>query len=104
MAISAYPRFEHFNRTLLVLLGCFSFLSAKTIVVNNQALDAKDSHPGTEAQPLKTIQAAAMLAQPGDVVLEKPVMSGKLWFQKPCSATSTPIVTLFTATGQMRLT
>ncbi len=45
--------------------------SGKTFVVDNRAANASDKNPGTEAQPLKTIQAGANLAQPGDTVLVK---------------------------------
>jgi len=54
---------------LLFVTGCFTTINAKTIVVNNQAINASDQNPGTEAQPLKTIQAGADLAQPGDTIL-----------------------------------
>jgi len=40
-----------------------------TWVVNNQAPGAADDNPGTEEKPLRTIQAAADRAQPGDTVL-----------------------------------
>ena len=55
-------------------LSCLLFalplsLSARTLVVNNQSPAAGDSNPGTEARPLRTINAAAQLAEPGDTVL-----------------------------------
>ena len=43
--------------------------SGKTYVVNNRSADASDDNPGTAAKPLKTIQAAANRAQPGDTIL-----------------------------------
>jgi len=43
----------------------------KTYVVNNRAANASDDNPGAEALPLKTIQAAADRARPGDTVLVK---------------------------------
>jgi len=43
----------------------------RTYVVNNCAAGASDNNPATEAKPLKTIQAGANLAQPGDTVLVK---------------------------------
>jgi alpha-N-arabinofuranosidase len=54
-----------------VLLTSWSAISAanRTYIVNNEAPNASDDHPGTEALPLKTIQAGANLAQPGDTVL-----------------------------------
>ena len=45
--------------------------TSNTFVVNNQAANASDKNPGTKAQPLKTIQAGANRAQPGDTVLVK---------------------------------
>lgn len=39
------------------------------IIVNQQHPDASDQNPGTEAQPLRTIQAAAERAYPGDTIL-----------------------------------
>ncbi len=44
-------------------------LLARTIVVNGTSAAADDEHAGTESQPLKTINRAAQLAQPGDTVL-----------------------------------
>ncbi len=54
-----------------VLLTSWSAISAanRTYIVNNEAPNASDDHPGTEALPLKTIQAGANHAQPGDTVL-----------------------------------
>jgi alpha-N-arabinofuranosidase len=46
-------------------------INAKTIVVNNQMAEAKDSNPGTFTQPLRTVQAGANLAQAGDTILVK---------------------------------
>ena len=43
--------------------------TGNTFVVNNRAANASDENPGTEASPLKTIQAGADRAQPGDTVL-----------------------------------
>jgi hypothetical protein len=43
--------------------------TGRTYVVNNRARNADDDNPGTQALPLKTIQAAADRAQPGDTVL-----------------------------------
>jgi parallel beta-helix repeat protein len=45
---------------------------ARTIVVNNQHPSAADDAAGTADAPLKTINAAAQLAQPGDTVLVHP--------------------------------
>jgi hypothetical protein len=45
--------------------------TGRTCVVDNRATNASDDNPGTDASPLKTIQAAADKAQPGDTVLVK---------------------------------
>ena len=52
---------------LFVLLAPDSF--AKTYVVHGTHVNASDENLGSEAEPLKTIQRAAHLAQPGDTVL-----------------------------------
>lgn len=54
----------------VVAFGCPA-AGAGTFVVDNRAVNASDKNPGTEARPLKTIQAGANLAQPGDTVLVK---------------------------------
>ena len=54
---------------LSLLLSPSQSLAAKTLVVDNQSPTADDSNPGTETRPLKTIDAAAQLAEPGDTVL-----------------------------------
>jgi len=43
----------------------------KTYVVDGRAANASDDNPGTEALPLKTIQAGANRTRPGDLVLVK---------------------------------
>jgi len=55
----------------MLLTGCSAALAGNTFVVNNQAAGASDKNPGTDAKPLKTIQTAANLAQPGDTILVK---------------------------------
>lgn len=52
---------------LLLFLAFFATISVfgRTYHV---AVDGNNKNPGTEAKPLKTIQAAANLAQPGDVI------------------------------------
>lgn len=47
------------------VLGCYSAVSAAELHV---ALTGKDTHPGTAAAPMRTIQQAAQLAQPGDTI------------------------------------
>ena len=56
---------------VFILTGIFLGLDAKTIVVNNRLVGARDSNPGTFTLPVKTIQAAANMAQPGDTILVK---------------------------------
>jgi len=51
--------------TVVALLSCLSPLHAAELHV---AISGDDAHPGTPAAPLRTIQRAAELAQPGDVV------------------------------------
>ncbi len=53
--------------TALIMLP--SAALGRTIVVNQKNARAADRNPGTEAQPLRTISAAAELAQSGDSVL-----------------------------------
>jgi hypothetical protein len=43
--------------------------AARTIVVNQKHERASDRNPGTERRPLRTIGAAAKLAQASDTVL-----------------------------------
>jgi len=43
----------------------------RKIIVNNQAGNCSDSNPGTYEFPLRTIQAAANIAGPGDTILVK---------------------------------
>ena len=61
------------TRLLLFLSGAIvlapSAAPARTLVVNQAHSKATDANPGTAAAPLKTINAAAQLAQPGDTVL-----------------------------------
>lgn len=54
-----------------LLVGCTAAAdqTARTYVVNNRVSNADDDNPGTQARPLRTIQAAADRARPGDTVL-----------------------------------
>jgi len=54
---------------VLALTGPLSLAAQRSYVVAQQHPQASDQHPGTEQQPLRSIQAAARLAQPGDTVL-----------------------------------
>ncbi len=53
----------------LLVTGWLATINAKTFVINTEAVNASDQNTGTEAHPLKTIQAGADLAQPGDTIL-----------------------------------
>ena len=53
---------------LLACAGCVAVAVAVPAAEFHVAPDGQDSQPGTPAAPLKTIQRAAELAQPGDVV------------------------------------
>jgi len=58
----------------VLLALCFTLSASQTavgntFVVDNLVANASDANPGTEQLPLKTIQAGANLAQPGDTVL-----------------------------------
>lgn len=65
------------NKTLLVMLLCSCALapspqaSAATLYVDTQNPSARDSNPGTQSQPWKTIQKAASTAAAGDTVIVK---------------------------------
>jgi alpha-N-arabinofuranosidase len=58
------PVMKHTLLTSVIVLLAAPLQAAELHV----ALDGDDTHPGTQAAPLRTIQAAANLAQPGDVV------------------------------------
>jgi parallel beta-helix repeat protein len=61
--------FSDLSRVLLLSLCCYAAAPSRTIVVNQKHPRASDRNPGTTALPLKTISAAAAMAQPGDTVL-----------------------------------
>jgi alpha-N-arabinofuranosidase len=56
------------KNTALALVGLIALAGAARAAEIHVAVDGKDSHPGTRTAPLRTIQRAADLAQPGDVV------------------------------------
>jgi hypothetical protein len=58
-----------FQTAVLCAVTTASLATSRTIVVNNGHASASDANAGTEAAPLRTIQAAANQAQPGDLVL-----------------------------------
>ena len=53
----------------LLLIGCAGPLSARTLVVDREHAQAADDNLGTAASPFRTINRAAQLAQPGDMVV-----------------------------------
>ncbi|MAG58971.1 MAG: hypothetical protein CMJ83_22005 [Planctomycetes bacterium] len=58
----------------VILVGCAvpqPGATGRTLVVDNRAANAADDNRGTVAEPLRTIQAGADRAQPGDTVLVK---------------------------------
>jgi len=56
------------TRPALALAGLIAFAAAAQAAEIHVAVNGKDSNPGTRTAPLRTIQRAAGLAQPGDVV------------------------------------
>ncbi len=57
-------------RTLLVAaVGGLAFVGALRAAELHVAMNGADAHPGTRAEPLRTIQRAADLAQPGDTIV-----------------------------------
>ena len=75
-----------FPSVLILVFGSMQLLQARTYVVNGPAENAADSNEGTKTQPLKTIQAGADLAQPGDTVLVKAGIYRE-WVKPPRSGT-----------------
>ncbi len=56
-----------------MLLGLLpGLVQAATLVVDQKAVHAADTNPGTRARPFKTISAAAKRVKPGDIVLVRP--------------------------------
>ena len=53
---------------ILAALLLATVAQARTLVVNPAQTGANDANPGSDAQPFRTIGAAAALAQPGDLV------------------------------------
>lgn len=74
------------SSVLLFVIGSIPLVQAGTYIVNGSATNASDANDGTEAQPLKTIQAGADLAQPGDTVLVKAGIYRE-WVKPPRSGT-----------------
>ena len=55
------------KKTALALAGMIALAAAARAAEFHVAANGNDSNPGTRAAPLRTIQRAADLAQPGDV-------------------------------------
>ena len=73
ISIHFVSKFARFSAALhgILFSGILLSLQGRVLVVNNQCFNASDTNGGTEVLPLKTIQAAANRAQPGDTVLVK---------------------------------
>jgi alpha-N-arabinofuranosidase len=56
------------GKAAIALAGMIAFASAAWAAEIHVAVDGKDSNPGTRTAPLRTIQRAADLARPGDVI------------------------------------
>ncbi len=56
------------TRTLMLLLGAVALATTVNAADLHVAKSGNDANPGTQASPLVTIQRAADLAQPGDVI------------------------------------
>jgi alpha-N-arabinofuranosidase len=56
------------NKTALFLAGVVALAVSAQAAEIHVAVNGKDSSPGTQTAPLRTIQRAAGLAQPGDVI------------------------------------
>ncbi|MFZ2055777.1 MAG: right-handed parallel beta-helix repeat-containing protein [Candidatus Aminicenantales bacterium] len=56
------------RKAVIALLGLIAFVISAPATEIHVALNGSDSNPGTQAAPLRTIQRAADLAQPGDVI------------------------------------
>ena len=54
---------------IMAILSTTLSAGAATLIVDNQATNAVDKNPGTQAAPFKTINAAAQVAQAGDTVI-----------------------------------
>lgn len=53
---------------IITVTGIFALVCTSHATEFHVAVNGKDSSPGTRAEPLRTIQRAADLAQPGDVI------------------------------------
>jgi len=56
------------KKSVLALIGLIAFAAAAGAAEIHVSASGRDSNPGTKSAPLRTIQRAAVLAQPGDVV------------------------------------
>ena len=64
----AWRREDDMRKAALSLAGVIALAIVAQAAEFHVAVDGKDSNPGTRAAPLRTIQRAADLAQPGDVI------------------------------------
>jgi alpha-N-arabinofuranosidase len=59
---------SNMKNATITLAGIFALAASAHAAEFHVAVDGKDSSAGTQAAPLRTIQHAADLAQPGDVI------------------------------------
>lgn len=87
----------------LVLAACFHvsgpMASGRTLVVDQRAPEASDTNDGGEGSPLKTIQAGADRAMPGDTVLVKADVYRE-WVDPPRGGTREKPIRYLAAPGE----
>ncbi|NLE60533.1 MAG: DUF1565 domain-containing protein, partial [Planctomycetes bacterium] len=70
--LSRTPITEHGNKNMktvvIIVAGILALASSIHAAEFHVAVNGKDSNTGAQAEPLRTIQRAADLAQPGDVI------------------------------------
>ena len=57
------------NKSAIALAGLAAFATAAGAAEIHVAVDGKDVHPGTRSAPVRTIQRAADIALPGDIIM-----------------------------------
>ncbi len=56
------------QKTIVIFAGLIAVVSAACAAELNVAISGNDANPGIRKAPFRTIQHAADLAQPGDVI------------------------------------